>query len=63
MAKQSHPYKSKENIHSSKLEEPSLLMFLLTCGARIWILFLKICLEVPYPKRFLISIKGIGHIP
>ena len=23
MAKQSHPYKSKENIHSSKLEEPS----------------------------------------
>lgn len=23
MAKQSHPYKSKENIHSSKLEKPS----------------------------------------
>ena len=23
MAKQSHPYKSIENIHSSKLEEPS----------------------------------------
>ena len=23
MAKQSHPYKSKENSHSSKLEEPS----------------------------------------
>ena len=27
MAKQSHPYKSKENIHSSKLEEPSAAMF------------------------------------
>ena len=37
------------------------LMFLLTCGALIWILFLKICLEVPYPKLFLISIKDWSY--